>query len=281
MIAFDNISRPRKWVHRIDPDWAQRKVLSFGDTPPNVEAVASLRPDLVIQGSTWQKQVEQMAKVAKVVSFDFHSRSIVEIVELLGKSIGKEERAKELIKYLNQKTEFITGITRKIPREKRPRVVYQAYQNQSGGFISLRTCGNRAYQHRLIEAAGGINSGKNFPVVWQNVDTERLLTWNPDVMFMRNPLEGEKRITLEEMRNNPIMNRLTLVKDGRFYFSPDGEFSSIVDCPEGILGLEFMAKKLHPDKFAHLNLEKEVKEFYSLWYRCNLNDEEVRQILYP
>jgi iron complex transport system substrate-binding protein len=61
---------------------------------------------------------------------------------------------------------------------------------------------------------------------------------------------------------------------------PDGGLSSD-NSPEGIIGLLFMAKKLHPDKFSGLNMENEVREFYAKWYNYRLSNEEVNQILNP
>jgi iron complex transport system substrate-binding protein len=281
MIAFDNISKPRAWVHKIDPQWDKRQVLTFGDSPPNTEAVAALNPDIVIQGAYWPEQVDKVSQVATVVAFNFHSRPTEDAVDLIGKAIGKEKEAQELIKYIKDKTAAITNITSKIPREQRPTTMYETYQTVTGGGFTLSTCGNKAYQHGLIEKAGGVNLGENFPVIWQAVDPEQLLKWDPDVMFMRPPVEGQKNITLQDLKNDVVLNKLTLVSKGKYYLMPDGEFSSPVNAPEGILGLEFMAKKLYPDKFQWLSLENEYKEFYSKWFRYQLSDEEVAQIINP
>lgn len=281
LISFDNMSSACKWVHKIDPDWASREILTFGDVPPNIEAIAAINPDIVIQGAYFPGQVDQVEKVAAVVSFDFHLRSAVDAIELIGKVIGKEKRAHELIEYLNNKTKEITAITSLIAREHRPTVFYQTYQSSSDGNFVLNICGNKAYQHGLIEKAGGINLGENYPVIWQSVDKELILYWEPDVMFIRPPVRAKKNLTIKDLESNPVLNKLMLFKNKRFYIAPDGEFSSTVNAPEGIIGLQFMAKKLHPAKFAWLNLENEVKEFYSKWYNYRLSDQEVNQILNP
>jgi iron complex transport system substrate-binding protein len=273
LIAFDNLSKNSKWVQKIDPDWAGRHVLTLGDSPPNLEELAGLKPDIVIEGAYFPKQVNQIAKVAIVVAFDFHSHPAVDAVDLIGKAIGKEREAKELIEYINAKTAAITAITSTIPRQQRPVIFYGSFQSASNKGFTLRTCGNKAYQHGLIEKAGGINICENSPVIWEALDPELLLKRDPYVLFAR--------ITPNDLKNNPILSGLSSIKNKRYYQMPEGELSFGANAPEGILGLEFMAKKLHPDKFIGLNLENEVKEFYSKWYRYKLSNEEAYRILNP
>jgi iron complex transport system substrate-binding protein len=271
LIAFDYLSKKSNWVQKIDPDWAGRQVLTFGETPPNLEELAALKPDIIIEGAYYPKQVNQIAKVATIVAFDFHSHPAVDAVDLIGKAIGKERVAKELIEYINAKTAAITAITSTIPRQHRPVVFYGSFQSASNKGFTLRTCGNKAYQHGLIEKAGGINIGENNPEIWIALDPELILKRDPYALFAR--------ITLSDLKNNPILGGLSSIKNKRYYSMPEGELSFGANAPEGILGLEFMAKKLHPDKFTGLNLEDEVKEFYLKWYRYKLSHEETSQIL--
>ena len=48
---------------------------------------------------------------------------------------------------------------------------------------------------------------------------------------------------------------------------------------EGVLLLEYLAKLFHPDKFADLDMKKEIKEYYSKFYNYNLTDDEAGRIL--
>jgi iron complex transport system substrate-binding protein len=280
MIAFDYMSRSSIWIRKIDTCWSRRQVLTLGNTPPNVEAVAALKPDIIIQGAFLPDQAAQLEKVAPVVAFDFHARSTVDAVELIGKSIGKEKRAQELIEYLNKKTAEITSITSLILRKNRPTVFYESYRSGSGGTPALSTCGKIGYQHGLIEKAGGINLGEKLPLVWQPVDPELLVQWDPYAIFVPPNVQRQKIDTLKHIKASLVLNLLSATKNHRYYVMPDVGLSS-ANSPEGIIGLQFMAKKLHPDKFPGLNMESEVREFYAKWYNYRLSDEEVNQILNP
>jgi iron complex transport system substrate-binding protein len=281
LIAFDYMSKSSKWVRKIDPDWSRRHVLTYGKTLPNLEAVAALKPDLIILGAFFHDQVVQVEKVGPCIAFDFHSRPAVDALELIGKAVGKEKRAQELIEYLDKKITEVTKKTNLIPRKDRPTVFYESYRSNAGGNLALSTCGNRAYQQGLIEKAGGINLGENFPVVWQAVDPELLIKWDPDFIVVPPAVQGQKNSAVQRIETNPVLNILSAVKNHRYFVTPDGELSSTANSPEGIIGLQFIAKKLHPDTFAGLNMENEVKEFWTKWYGYRLSDEEVNQILNP
>jgi iron complex transport system substrate-binding protein len=281
LIAFDYMSRSSIWVRKIDPDWSRRQVLTLGNTPPNVEAVAALKPDIIIQGAFFHDQAVQLEKIAPLVAFDFHARPAVDAVALIGKCIGKEKRAQELIEYCTRKTAEITAITSLIPRKDRPTVFYESYRSVSGGNPALSTCGNKAYQHGLIEKAGGINLGENFLLIWQTVDPELLVRWDPYAIFVPPAVQRKKYDTQKPLQDSPVFGILSAAKNHRYFVMPDGVISSSANSPEGIIGLQFMAKKLHPDKFSGLNMESEVREFYAKWYNYRLSNEEVNQILNP
>lgn len=50
---------------------------------------------------------------------------------------------------------------------------------------------------------------------------------------------------------------------------------------EGALQPFWLAKIFYPEIFTELNLEDEVKKFYLKFYRHELSDEELKEILNP
>jgi len=43
--------------------------------------------------------------------------------------------------------------------------------------------------------------------------------------------------------------------------------------------MEFVAKTIHPELFQDLDMIKEIKKYYSKFYRYDLTDEEANRIL--
>ncbi len=50
---------------------------------------------------------------------------------------------------------------------------------------------------------------------------------------------------------------------------------------EGALQPLWLAKIFYPEIFTDINLEEEVKKFYLKFYRYELSDEELKEILNP
>jgi iron complex transport system substrate-binding protein len=70
------------------------------------------------------------------------------------------------------------------------------------------------------------------------------------------------------------------VQAGRVYRIPQSPFSWIGRPPSAarILGCLWLAKTLYPDATT-IDLKLEMKDFYTLFYRHDLSDEEIASIL--
>lgn len=77
---------------------------------------------------------------------------------------------------------------------------------------------------------------------------------------------------------DPMFQGLSAVKNHRVYMSPTGAFFWDAG-QQGILLVEWMAKLFHPDKFQDLDMQKELKGFYSKFFNYNLTDDEANRIL--
>ena len=78
--------------------------------------------------------------------------------------------------------------------------------------------------------------------------------------------------------NNDAWAGITAVKNDEIYVGPNGVFywdSS----SERVLNILWLAKVLHPDLFQDLDLEAEVREYYSTFYGYDLTDEQARDLL--
>lgn len=71
--------------------------------PENVESVAKLKPDLIIDYST-DKNLKKLQKVAPTVAFDYQKHDYKQQHIELGKLVGKEDKAKQWVKNWGKKT---------------------------------------------------------------------------------------------------------------------------------------------------------------------------------
>ncbi len=281
LIALDDMSINNQWLKKIDPTVTQKTSLSISGEP-NVEAILALAPDLVIIGAYTPSYVTKLADAnLTVVAFNFHNRTTTDSIELIGQATGNVEQATLLINYINIKEATVTSVTEQFSRDSRPLVMYQSSSTGSGLITTFHTGGNQAFQDSLITRAGGINMAENLTGIWFNIPTEQVMTWNPEFIFTGYSTSGVPQITLQDLKNDPVLCNLEAVKNNNFFMLPAGEFTSSTNCPESILALMFMAQKMYPNQFSNINMEQEIKDFYSTFYHYSLSDSEVTAILYP
>ena len=104
------------------------------------------------------------------------------------------------------------------------------------------------------------------------VSMEKIIEWNPEVVVVGRQYPLDMVLADDRWRN------VSAVKSGRVYPVPSGVFYWDGGL-EGVLLMEYLAKKLHPELFEDLDLSAELKEFYARFYRCALSDEQAAKLL--
>jgi len=102
---------------------------------------------------------------------------------------------------------------------------------------------------------------------------EEIVLWNPEVIFVG------RQYAPTLVTQDPRWRDVAAVKNGRVYTIPDGVFFWDSSSEGGLL-MEFMAKILHPDRFADLDLAAEVKGYYRQFYHYSISDDEVGKLLH-
>ena len=229
---------------------------------PNMETIFKLKPDLVLslthvpQMGKFNKLMNNNGIPAFTVKAGFGSmQDWLEAVEKVGKMTGKENEALKYIDYVNLKSDFIKNRLSGVEYEKRPKVVLV---NTFGGQMSIRGARTN-FASSLIELAGGrLISGDKDPADAAACG-EMLFKFDPDIII-DDTASGEI--------NRPSWwKELNAVKNGKVYETPyDDEkawFTNWLFQSHSPLGAMWLAKKIHPDLFADVDLRKEQEEFYT------------------
>jgi iron complex transport system substrate-binding protein len=235
------------------------EVMFYWDDPAYIEKLRDIGIASVIP---------QSSRI-KINSIGDFTEKIKNEVRLYGKIIGgdAEINASAWCTYYDRKVESVCDRINLVPLEQRPKVYYIR------GPDALSTLGPEQNITWYGEMAGGCMVVKKSNVTnIAKVSMEQMLEWNPDVIFVGRQYSPE--LVLKDDRWKPV----EAVKKKQVYIIPDGVFfwdSS----SEGILLLEFMAKKLYPERFTDINMENEVDEYYNKFYHCNLTKNEIRLLL--
>jgi len=241
----------------------------------NVEQILKLNPDIVVAGKTSTQGNLAITKAGiPVVTVSIGSGNVSALMtefKMMGKLLDNENQSNALVSYWNDRLQMINDRLSNVSPDQRKTVYYML-----GGFT--HTNGGNLWGQSFITAAGGINVAQNFGP-GEDLNYEQLLSWNPDVIIISSN-EGNFT-TIAQVQNNTQLSGLNAVKNGQLYECPIGAFWWDRPSPEAILGIEWLAKTLYPNRFTDINMVNETKDFYRTFYHYNLTDEEANAFLNP
>lgn len=145
----------------------------------------------------------------------------------------------------------------------------------SGGEYS--TCNSSDVCESYFNAAGAVNVASDYAGEGKGtaltVSAEQVLEWNPQYIFV---MYNEAK---EEIMADPALAEVDAVKNGNVIVIPNGAYYWNVRAGEGALMTPWLMTVLHPDLVADLDMNQEVKDFYSNFYGYELSDEQVAGIM--
>jgi iron complex transport system substrate-binding protein len=226
-----------------------RKPTVGAGTDLNIEAVLRLNPDLVI---TWTYNPNTIwfleKKGIKVIGiFPDSLQELYEVMRLHGKLFGKEKRVEEVIKEMEKIFNLIRARVSKIPSEKRKRVIHL------GGKPTTVSCGI-GITNDVIKLIGGINPASSIKERNADVSIERIIQWNPDVIF----IWGSAGYDENWLYGNSQWKYVKAVREKRVYKLPRWSTWSPRLAPIAL----YMAMRVYPEYFRDINFEKVAEDFY-------------------
>ncbi len=211
----------------------------------SIEKIAKLKPDIIFvrtEDKSLADKIQQTLGIPVVcVRMDKFNppRTSFEIIKIIGKCVGKERRAEELVNYLESKLSYIRSKIRDIPEKDRPKV-YAASPFNINAEITLATS---------IKIAGG----KSFSAYCKNwvctISFEQIAKWDPNIIL----LHAFGKYTLKSLKTSPEWSKLRAVREGKVYrilFGYVGKDPGLF-----VINVLSEAKIFYPQIF-HYNLDK-------------------------
>ncbi|MGM0438633.1 MAG: ABC transporter substrate-binding protein [Bacillota bacterium] len=224
----------------------------------NIESIMELNPDLVIMfphgdGIETAARLKELGIATLVINPESFSQ-IRETNKLLGKALNLEEKA-EKVDEQYQKILEISERTKDIPESERKKVYFANSE-------LLDTVGENILQTDLIEKAGAINPAKNTKEGFIKASSEELIKWNPDQIIVSQFY----RKSLDKLKNEEKYKSISAFKNDKIHRVPSNLEPWDYPSPSSALIIPWLAKKIYPEKFADLSLEKIVNDFYKELY---------------
>lgn len=251
---------------RLDPEW-EKKAFP-GDA--TVETLVALRADLVLAGTRHLalvrllEEVDMPAVVYAPETFD----SVREAIGISGAILGREGEASRLVAFFD---EVLAEVGRAVPASAAAlRVLFV-------GTERLRVAAGGMYQARLIALAGGQSAADGLSgASWHNVSPEQILLWNPDVVV----IAPYGSVVPQDYLADPVFSAIGAVRTGRVYKMPQLLFAWDTPIPESVLGVVWLAERLHPGRLA-VTLRELATRFYREFYGIELATDELVGIIGP
>ena len=138
---------------RFPPEVATKERIG-GLLNPNIEKIIELKPDLVISYGTQDVLRDRLQRVG-IRLYPFTHGSIEHTLNYivdLGRTVGAEHRAQEIVATIHKTFDDLQSTS--LPRKPTVLIVHNRGAGLLGSFYSV---GSKAFQHELIEIAGGRN----------------------------------------------------------------------------------------------------------------------------
>ncbi len=184
---------------------------------PNVEAIISLKPDVVITYggeygySTPKTVIDQLEKAGiPVILVELDSLDeVYQTIEIVGKILDRENEARDMADYVERTVALVKEEAGKIPEDKRVKAVWLWSK-------PTKVTGNSGVTNDLIVNAGAINPASEVEGKYVEVQLEKIVAWNPDVIVIWNSARYEP----EDLINDPRWQDISAIKERRVYKQP-------------------------------------------------------------
>ncbi|HBE76195.1 MAG TPA: transporter [Firmicutes bacterium] len=272
LIAVLPSTQSNPWVRKIYPSIAN--IPASKATGANIEELVRMKPDVVTLwagNDALQNKLESLG--IATVTFNYSDPAeLKQGVILMGQILGGKEVAvaREFCTYYDTNIRWVTTKTHSLSRSQKVKAYYVAAN-------PLNTEGRDSMVTSWMGMAGGLNvaSEAGIEPMVADVSMEDVIGWNPDVIIIRDA-PNLKMILADERWKN-----INAVKKGRIYINPKGLNVWCARSADSALQPLWAAKIFHPDIFGDIDLRKEVVRFYKQFYHYELNEAELKDVLYP
>jgi len=275
MAALGNAGQgTSNFISLIDPDYAGKATLQ---QDASAEQIASARPDLVLLKSylaeTVGKSLEPLTIPVVYVDFetpDQYQRDLA----ILGQVFQNPVRAEEVASYYREAVDHVLSALENVTT--RPRTLL-LYHTDRDGAVAFNVPPLAWMQTQLVQLAGGepVWSGANPGSGWTKVTMEQIAAWDADMVLIVSYTENPSDV-VAELKADPQWRELRAVQEGNLLAFPGDLYSWDQPDARWILGLFWLAQRLHPEQLAGADIVQEAQQFYQTLYGLDADFFEAK-----
>ncbi len=245
----------------------------------NLEELMKLDPDVVIYhaNNAAEKELLQSAGIPAVgISATNWDYDVIETydqwIDILGQMFPDQDKSAKVSEYSMEIYDMVQERVADIPDDERVQELPIFTYDESALLVS----GNHFFGEYWAEASGGVNVGAVLEDQMSvAIDMEQVYEWDPEVIYITNFTPAVPDDLYTNSIGGDDWSEVSAVKNQRVYKMPMGAYRSFTPGIDTPLTLLWMAKTSYPDLFEDIDLNQEVKDYYSELFGVELSDEQV------
>lgn len=251
----------------------------------NVEEIARVHPDIIFAISPIDAALIAQAERLQaqtgipVVMLDLPLTGMDRTYREVGAMLGVKQRADKLAAYCQQTITAVQQALASLPEHKRVRVYY------AEGARGLETDPAGSFHTQVLDFVKGVNVAQvqNTGVGFgrSEVSVEQVLRWDPELIIVGYDKQAQDGF-FRQVYSLGQWQPLGAVKHKKIYQIPFYPYDWF-DRPPSVnrlIGVKWLANLLYPDLLP-LDLAKETRDFYQLFYHKQLSEAELQSLLLP
>jgi iron complex transport system substrate-binding protein len=239
------------------------------DNSAGPEQLAGLKPDLVLLKSYMKERLgDSLESIGiPVLYVDLESPAAFSAdIRMLGDLFQDPARAAFVTRYYDAR---VAAIPKRVEGARRPSALVVQYSERDGG-TSFSIPPLSWIQTLMVETAGGepVWKAAGVGTGWNKVSAEQAAAWEPEHVLVVSYLKPSTDVVGTLRKSGSWAGKLSpFPADYHSWDQSDSRW---------ILGLQWVAKVLHPDLFAGLDLRTETASFYGELYGIDRQTIETK-----
>lgn len=186
--------------------------------PINVEKTLSLKPDLIIIGTSDEKTYSQLSKIAPTIVFDTFAPLDQRLTEL-GDILNKKEEATQWMDAYTEKADKMweSLVADDIIKPDETALVLTYYPGDRLFVMARAGLSQVLYDSNVLKPGDKIQKILDDGTGFAEISTELLPEYAGDRIFILTPVDDEAKQSTKEMMESPIWKNLPAVKNGHVY----------------------------------------------------------------
>lgn len=262
----EKISVVKAYGHTYKDTWQDKPIVGEGGSggyTPYEEEIINCAPDVIIAGYS-KEDAESLQQKTGIPVVAINSGTLFgddydDALEVIGELMDVEDRAQAIIDYIDDVQDEMKEKTKDVPEADKPSV-YTGAVSFKGGHGIEGTYSN--FPIFTVMNANDVCKGLSDSVSGMTIDKEKVLEWNPDVIFM-DP--NNKSYVKEDMDANPDYYKQLKAFGDNSVYTCIGYNWYHTNIEIALADTYYVASILYPEQFKDVDPKAKAKEIFKFF----------------